>query len=252
MKKRLILPLLLTALLRLTFAAPEVADSLGEADPAWSGGIETAATNAYLWRGMIVNEAAILQPAAWVTHKNVTLTLWSSWTLSEPKDDIKRPEIDAALTYEFSWQNLAFETYFNYYGYIDQPDAPNTGELACIAGYPIGIFTLKAGVMCDIIEYAGALYTEEGVEVEKELNDQFTAFGALTLGAGSAKFNDAYFELHRTTASLLSLEGRLTWTRPSGLYLQPWLQFNQTLDNDLKPYLKKHTSSFGLTAGHEF
>ncbi|HQG46000.1 MAG TPA: hypothetical protein PLG50_10095, partial [bacterium] len=136
--------------------------------------------------------------------------------------------------------------------YINQPDAPSTGELACIVGYPVGILTLKAGFMYDIVEYTGALYTQEGVEIEKELTDQVSASGALMLGAGSAKFNDAYFGLSKATASLLSIDGRLTWTLPTGLYLQPWFQYNRTLNHELKPYLKNHTSSFGLTAGKEF
>ncbi|NLP12345.1 hypothetical protein GX408_18240 [bacterium] len=251
MKKCLLSSALFFALLSATFAAPVDADS-AEAEPQWSGGVELTGTNNYLWRGMTVNEAAILQPTAWLTHRGVTLSLWSSWTLSEPKDDIKRHEIDAAITYTFELAKLAFETYFNYYHYLDQPDAPNTGEVACIVGYPLGIVTLKAGVMCDVMEYSGAVYTEQGVEVEKELNDRFTFFGGLGLGSAFKKFNEAYFELPHSTTSLISLEGRLTYTAANGLYLQPYFQYNKTLNNELKAYLKKHASSFGLLVGKEF
>ena len=252
MKKLISSAMVLAALLLQTPAATGQENSAEETVPQWSGGVEMAVTNNYLWRGMTVNEAPILQPAAWLTHKDVTLSFWSSWTLAEPKDDIKRHEIDAAITYEFALSNFAFETYFNYYGYIDQPDAPSTGELACIIGYPLGIVTLKAGVMCDVIEYPGALYTEESVEVEKELNEQFTLMGALGLGSGYKKFNDAYFELPKSTLSLISLDARLTYTAPEGIYLQPYFQYNKTLNNELKSYLKNHTSGFGLLIGKEF
>ncbi len=131
-------------------AAPPDTAAVEEAESAWSGGVETAVTNKYLWRGMEVNEGLVLQPLAWLTYQNFTFSLWSSWTLSEPKDDIKRPEVDATLTYEFELDNFIIESYFNYYHYIDQPDAPNTGELGCNLGYPLGIVTLNAGIIVDV------------------------------------------------------------------------------------------------------
>lgn len=251
--RNLLLSVLALALLSQTpTAAPAEPDSLSEAEPAWSGGIEMTGTNNYIWHGMSANKAAIFQPYVWISHKNFTLSLWSSWALTTPKDDIKRPEIDPIITYEFAWRNFNFETYFNYYHYIDQPDDPNTGEVAGIVRYPLGIVTLRAGVICDVMEYSGALYTEEAVEIEKELNNRFTAFGAVTLGAGSGRFNKAYLGLNRATASVLSLDAHVTWTLASGLYLLPWLQYNQTLNRELKSEMNDHSSSFGLTAGKEF
>jgi hypothetical protein len=252
MKKFVILSALFLSITIPSLAQTDDPDAACEATSPWSGGVEMAATNKYLWRGMTVNEGFILQPFAWLTYGNFTFSLWSSATLSEPKDDIKRPEVDATLSHEFELGNFTVESFFSFYRYIDQPDASNTGELGFTLGYPFGVLTLNAGAIVDVIEYPGALYLEQKIEAEKEFNDHWTGYSALTLGEGFKKFNDAYFEMPRTTVSLLTFEGRLTYALDNGFYAQPYFQLNQTLDNDLKAYLKKHTGAIGLTIGREF
>jgi hypothetical protein len=252
MKKLFILTALFVSFILPSLAQTADPDTACEATSPWSGGVELSATDKYLWRGMTVNEGFILQPFAWLTYNNFTFSLWNSTTLSEPTDDIKRPEVDATLSHEFELGNFTVESFFSYYNYIDQSDASNTGELGLNLGYPIGNFTLNAGAIVDVIEYPGALYLEQKLETEKEFCGHWTAYSALTLGEGFKKFNDAYFEMPRSTVSLLSLEGRLTYSMDNGFYVQPYFQLNQTLDNELKTYLKKHVSAIGLTLGKEF
>jgi len=243
--------LLLLAAAESTPASPADADSTGEEQPSWRGGVEMAMTNNYLWHGLSVNKGAISQPAAWLTLNGVTLYLWSSWTLSNPANDIKRSEIEAALIHEFSLENLDFEVYFNYYKYIDQPDDPDTGEAALIISRPFGLVRTKLSLFCDVVEYPGALYAEPALEVEKEFGTAWSAFGAVTLGLGSKKFNTVYCGIASATISMLSLDGRISRTLTSGLYLQPWFQYNFTLNTELKGSLGKRSGCFGFTAGKE-
>jgi hypothetical protein len=252
MKKLIIILIMFFSLRQLALAAPPDADSTDETISAWSGGLETAATNKYLWRGMEVNKGFIIQPLAWLSYQNFTVSLWSSWTLSKPENDIKRPEVDVTFSYELDLDNFSLESFFNYYHYIDQPDAPNTGELGCYLGYPLGIVTLNAGINIDVMEYSGAVYLEQKIEAEQELSELVTVYGALTLGSGLKKFNESYFELSKSTVSLLSLEGRLTCNLTESLYLQPYGQYNKTIDAKLKEYIKKDNYCIGLTIGTEF
>lgn len=232
-------------------AAPADSDSTQEEQPSWSGGVEIALTNNYLWHGISVNKGAILQPAVWLTHQGVTLYLWSSWTLTRQRYDIKRSEIEAALIHDFSLENLDIEVYFNYYKYIDQPDDPDTGEAALIISRPFGLVRTKLSLFCDVVEYPGALYAEPALEVEKEFGTAWSAFGAVTLGLGSKKFNTVYCGIASATISMLSLDGRISRTLTSGLYLQPWFQYNFTLNTELKGSLGKRSGCFGFTAGKE-
>jgi hypothetical protein len=252
MKKILIIFVLFLYQMPSASAFSAESDSATEAASVWSGGVELATTNKYLWRGITVNEGFIMQPFAWLTYQNFTFSLWNNTTLNEPKDDIKRPEVDVTISYELDLQNFVFESYFSYYKYIDQSDAPNTGEIGCNLGYPFGIVTLNAGVICDVMEYSGAVYLEQKIEVEKSFNEEATAYGALTLGSGLEKFNEAYFGLSESMVNLLALEGHLTYTTGCGVYLQPYFQWNKTINSDLNDFLKKNTSAFGLTIGKEF
>lgn len=257
MKKLIIFVALLLTLLPLTLSMAQEADS-AEVAPAWSGGVEMAATNRYLWRGMTVTEGSLLQPYVWLSHSNLTFALWSNVNLTKPEDDIKRDEIDVILSYELALGSFSVETAFNYYHYIDQPDAPSTGELSCKVGYPVGIFTLNAGVVADVIEYPGALYLEQQIEAEKELNDSFTLYAAATLGSGLKKFNEAYlFDIEenpiaKNKVNLATFDLRLTYTAANGIYLVPFLQYNQTLSKELEYPLDKNSNAIGLFVGWEF
>lgn len=227
-------------------------ESEAEVSTPWSGGLELSTTNNYLWRGMTVNEGFILQPDAWISYHNFTLDLWSSFTLNEPKDDIRRPEIDAILSYETAFMNVSIIPSFNYYHYINQDDATDTGELGCSIGYPIGILTLGATVFVDVMEYSGATYLEESVELEKEISDQVSFTSGLRLGSGLKKFNESYFGLSKSTVSLLSLDASVTYCLENGLYVQPAVQYNKTISSDLESYMDKHTTVMKLLIGMEF
>ena len=249
MKKLILLTALSTAL---TMSGFTQTDTEFEADSQWSGGLELASTNKYLWRGMTVNDGFILQPCVWLTYQSLTFTLWNSTTLTEPNDDIKRPEVDATLSYELEWQNFAFESFFSYYHYINQVDATNTGEVGLDIGYTMGLFTLSAAGIVDVIDSYGSFYFEQKLEAEKDFGDHWTAYSALTLGEGLEQFNDFYFGMSRSTFSLLSFDARLSYTFDNGFYAQPYFQVNKTLDSDLESYIKKHTNAIGLALGREF
>lgn len=223
-----------------------------EPSTPWCGGLEVTTTNNYFWRGMTVNKGFIVQPDVWVSYNNLTLDLWSSFTLNEPEDDIRRPEIDAILSYETEWMNFTITPSFNYYHYIDQDDATDSGELGCSIDYPIGLLTLGATVFVDVMEYSGATYLEQSVVLEKEISDQLSFTSGLRLGSGLKKFNETYFELSKSTVSLLSFDASVTYCMENGLYVQPSVQFNKTVNSDLESYTDKHTTVVGLLIGMEF
>jgi hypothetical protein len=239
-------------------AASVLPDTLIENASNWSGGFEVAGTNNYVWRGMPINEGVIAQPYAWFSWKNWTFSLWGSITLSEKNDWDKWYEIDPVISYAFELMSFTIEPSFNYYYYIDQVDCPNTGELGLSLGYPVfDIITLNARAYLDVVEYPGAVYAEQSIDVEKEFNDHWSFFTALTLGSGLKKFNESYFseeghDVAKSTLSLLTLDCRLTYSASNGLYVQPYFQLNKTLNSVLEPYINKQSSIFGLIVGKEF
>lgn len=257
MKKLILFALLLLNLLPFAICVAQEADS-AEVAPAWSGGLEMAATNRYIWHGIPVTEGPLFQPYAWITHSNLTFALWSNVNLTKPDDDIKRDEINVILAYEMALGKFSVTTEFDYYYYIDQPGVPNSGEIYLKAGYPFGIFTASAGVVADVIEYPGSIYLEQRLEATKELNKSFSLWGAVTLGSGLKKFNEANLfdsednPIAKSKVNQATLDLNLTYTAASGLYLTPFFQYNQTLSQELEYPLGKNSNAFGLYVGWEF
>jgi hypothetical protein len=249
--KTLVPFLLVLTFLFCTAAVAQEADSTG-GDAVWSGGLELSTGNKYMWRGIPVSEGVISQPDAWLTYKDFTFEFWGSFTLQDDIQGDNPHEINGILTYEYGIGNFSVENTFYYYHYINQPGVPATGELSCNIGYPLGAFKLIAGVNVDVIEYSGATSMLEGIELETDLNDQFSLDAALTLGSGFKKFNEAYIGLSRSTLTYLCLDIRPSYNMTNGIYVQPYVQLFKTLDSALADYLYKNTSSFGLIVGKEF
>jgi hypothetical protein len=253
MKKTAFLILPLALILAIDCPASSAgADSSSEENAAWSGGWELNAGHNYVWRGIPCYENWLLQPDVWVTHKGLTLELWSTLTTSEKDISPRRHEINYILTHEFELKGLTVRNAFYYYHYIHQPGVPATGEWIGTVEYPLGAFKLAASVAVDVIEYPGAVFMGPGVTYEKELCKPFSLSTTLNLGFGSAKFNEAYAGVSRSAVNYASWEGRLTYSLENGLYIQPYVLLTKTLDKDLKDAFNGHNTSYGLTIGKEY
>lgn len=246
-----VLPLFLILALQAA-AAPAGADSTSEEEAVLSGGWELSAGDNYIWRGIPCYQNLVIQPDVWVTFRNFTLEFWSTVTTSEKDISPRRHEINFILTHEFDLKGLTVTNAFDYYHYIHQPDVPATGEWIGTVGVPIGAFNVTASVAVDVIEYAGAVHMEQGVEYETEIRPPVSLSTALKLGTGFGKFNEAYAGLPRSAVNFASWEGRLTWSMENGLYLQPYFLLTKTLDNRLKDAFNSRNTGFGLTVGMEY
>jgi hypothetical protein len=250
----LVATLLLSGISVKTFSQEQ--DSIGNKSPELSFGVDAGFCNKYMWRGMSINNGLVLQPDAWVSYGNFSVTVWSNLTLWD-KNSINAHEVDLILTYSNSISNLDFESSLIYYGCIDAA-SPNTGELLVNLSYPLGDFSVFTNFAVDVLQNAGAIYDELGVGYEKELSDKWTVSGSLLTGIASKKFNEYYFaienqpEVSKSAFNLIGVNATLTYSPITDFYIDAHYQFNHTLNKELVPSLDANPNYFEIIFRKEF
>ncbi len=227
-------------------------ESQEEKGPEFSYGIDGGFSNKYLWRGICYNNGLIFQPDVYVSYGNLSFTAWCNIPVWETdKLNTNGNEIDFTLGYSNSFFNFDLESSLNYYHYFYDPDA-STSEFIINLSYPIGDFSLFTGFSVDILQYAGAMYDELGIEYEKELSDRFTISGSLLTAVASKKFNKNYLEVEKSAFNLLGANATLTYSPFADFHIDAHFQFNHTLDKELIESMNANSNYFEIILRKEF
>jgi len=113
-----------------TQVQPDPGDAQEPADSQRSvtGGVDVTVNSAFVWRGFVVCDSPVVQPAVWVAIGPVTVTSWSNIARSAPSG---RRWTEHDLTVDYSWTRGDYTVsagWINYF-FIDQPSERFTNEL---------------------------------------------------------------------------------------------------------------------------
>jgi hypothetical protein len=216
-----------------------------------SYGAEMDFNDKYLWRGITYDDGFVLQPDVWISYRSFTFGIWGNVAAHGGRRSSKLNEVDLSLSYEYALLNLEIENSFMFYNYPNQSDSPPTGEFYFGIGYPIGDLKLVTNFSLDVVEYAGAFFSETGIEFNESLTKELSLNSSLILGWASRKFNEIYAGILKAAMNTISANIDFTYYPIAFLYLKPHVQVNQTIDKHLYGTLDKHSSVFGLLIGME-
>lgn len=236
---------------RSTYCQEAAEDPSIDSACAINWGLEADFNTKYLWRGITYNDGLVIQPYLWASFRNFSAGIWSSQTAWDRHNSVRRPEFDLVLTYLYSIGKFEIDHTAMLYYYVGQEDAPPTGEFFTGIGYPVGNFKLVSSFTVDFLTYAGAFYVEHGIEYEKEAGQHLVFSGSVMAGWASAKFNDTYLGINKTTANLVSATIGVTYTPAGAVYFNPHLQIGRTLHSELVPQMGKLPWFCGLLIGFE-
>ncbi len=218
-----------------------------------SFGAELAPASRYFWRGMAASEGPVAQPSVWLTLGDFTFSPWANFVLGREDNQWKFNEVDLTISYEREWFGVEFSPWVAYYLYPNQADVPATAELCLELSRPVGPLEVSTSHTVDLLAYPGAYYGTLGLEYEHELASELCAGLSVEAGLGSAKFNQSYLGVSRTTLSAVEAEVSLTWSPGSLLYLRPFVRLGRLVDSELSEAAEtQNTFSVGLAIGKEF
>jgi hypothetical protein len=247
------LALLASAVLAAPAALPARAQDDEANKPAITGGVEMDVNSRYVWRGIPFSKAAVLQPSAWVTWKDFTLTAWGNYPLTKEANQGTFNEADLYLNYSHSFGKLTVKPGLYFYSYPNQHGVAGTTEAELKFCYPVGSMTAYTTHTFDVGHFSGAYYGDLGITHSKNLGPKTTCDTGISVAWGSSKFMDAYTGLPKGGLGAITASLGFRHALGHGFYLRPHLCYSRLMDKDIRRQV--HEGSLftgGVALGWEF
>jgi hypothetical protein len=215
-------------------------------------GAETDFNSRYVWHGITNSEGPVQQSSLWVSKSGLTLMVWGNVALGDEPQQRRMNEVDLIFSYQREWKRVRIEPAVLFYS--DRPlvrvDDPPSGMASIKLSVPLGRLRAFTNQEMDFVSYRGAYFGDVGLSFERELGKATTLTSTITLGWGSAKFNEVFIGPHTWAVNITGFEMSLACALPGGLYLRPHLEFSRVIDRQLRGQLASPTKvNVGVAVG---
>ena len=217
-------------------------------------GGEADFNSAYVWRGIVLDNRAAVQPAFWVSGYGFNFTAWNNLALSSRSGDSRLGASDLILTYTHRWNKLTLEPGLEAYLH---PSSEEIGDRKTMEGslrlsFPVGPIRVFTRNTFDVLAYKSSYFGEAGVSYERFVAKPIEFALLLSSGWASSKFNDAYIGVNKAAFNLVAVQGSLTYNSKA-VYIRPHFEFSRVADRQLREELASPTVlTFGLAIGIDF
>lgn len=219
--------------------------------------------SSYIWRGQVLNSAAVVQPGMTVsTPIGVYLNAWGNMDATK-KNELggKFTEVDLTAGYSlplegiFSMDVGAINYLFPYHNEQGEGGLDETTELFASAGLDV-ILAPTVSVYYDIDEVKGA-YVNAGIGHSYAATDALSLDAGLSLGWGSSKYNGVYFGEESSKLNDVNVSLGASYALTEGLSVGAKVAYVYLLDSTIRDnaeelYGHKDSTYAGLNLAYSF
>jgi len=189
----------------------------------------------YIWRGMTVDEGAVLQPSFWTSLLGTNLLVWANYPLQDSAGQKGFDEINVYFQGTSPRRALVVVTGLNVYTYPHaEDDGSWTAEVAMTFYAPVGPAWLYWENNVDVISSPGAYYAEFGIQAGRGVADSLSLEASLALSYASSDFNEACLGISKSALTYLTAHAGIEWFIADWLSLSPHVETVFTLDGDVR------------------
>lgn len=228
---------------------------------------DVSALSAYVWRGQVLNDEAVVQPSATITKGGFSLNTWGNFNLTDEAtgDSSEFSEVDLTAAYGRSIGPVALSAGLIEYLFPHQTltDAdgrgvayPGTREVYCSASLP-GLPVVPALTLYYDYDEADSFYGVGALSYTAKLMDALSLGLFASLGYGAADYNEFYFGVDDAALNDANVGASLAWTVAPFLTVTPACQYTMLVDSDVEDgaeglYKDKDQTIFSLKATYTF
>ena len=199
-------------------------------------GVDLAFVNKYVWRGLLLTDGPVFQPAATLGYKGASINVWGNLDLDDANDTAGEfNEVDLTLDYTHTIKEFSVSGGLIYYDFPNT-DFRSTLELYVSGGVDI-LLQPCITVYFDVDQVEG-IYGTLGFSHSFDLPDSDSVSWSLDLatsiGLGSSQYVDFYFGVHDAAFTDFYAEGSLPITIFDQLTISPYLGVVVVLDTALR------------------
>ncbi len=210
--------------------------------PSVAANTDLPVLSAYVWRGQVLNDEAVFQPALNLAKGGFGLNVWGNFNLTDSvTEDPDFSEIDLTLSYggklgvvgygvgliEYLFPNSTLATDDGGVGY------PGTRELYATLSLPELPVVPAISVYRDIDEAEGT-YASLSAAYSHALVDKLTLGLSASLGVADADYNSFYFGVDDGALNDANVGATVSYAVLDNLSITPGVLYTWLADDDIK------------------
>jgi len=216
--------------------------AMAESEASLEASVDVDVVSAYVWRGQVLNDRAVVQPGLTASTGGFTVNAWSSMNLDGTDTDGEFTEMDWTVSYARELGPTAVELGVVQYTFpnstLENEDGtasayPGTIEVFVSAGLPDVPLGPSVTVSYDVDEIEG-LYAVASIGHSFELMETVSLDLSASLGFGDKDYNAGYFGHDQAALNDLLVGVALPISITENFSLTPSLSYMMLPDSDLK------------------
>ena len=218
-------------------------------------GIESDFSAGYAWRGLVVSDRPVIQPAAWVSRSGFTFIAWSNFSLRDTSEGTRPRVTDLILTHERHWKRLRIEPTIEAVLFRDSAGVETSSSLqgSVQLSFPVGRLRLTTIQSVDMLTHRGAYFGAAGVAYKERASPKAELEVSFDTGWASSTFNDIYIGIDKPAFNLIGVQSSLTYYVEPSLYVRPHSALSIIVGRQLRrESLKPTFFNLGVAVGVEF
>jgi hypothetical protein len=205
---------------------------------------DVSALSAYVWRGQVLNDEAVIQPAATITKGGFAVNTWGNYNLTDEAtgDSGVFSEVDLTVSYSRTVGPVGLGGGVIEYLFPNQTlvtadgtgvGYPGTREAYLSANLPGLLIVPSLAVYYDFDE-ADSFYGLASLGYSTKLGETVNMGLSASLGYGASDYNAFYFGVDDSALNDANFGTSLTWSPCSCLSLTPAYQYTMLVDSDIE------------------
>jgi hypothetical protein len=209
--------------------------------------VTTDIYSSYVWRGLVLDKHAVVQPGATATYDlgdvgSISANVWMNWDVSQKSKHTTSTrtggginELDGTLSYSKDLGPVGFTVghiWYTFPGGGWPSDSYSTEEVFVSLAYNNDVVTPYANAYYDYNAIKGT-YVNAGLNKEIAVNDQLTVGGDLSLGGGSSHYVNGYFGDHSTSLTDFNVKIYSSYALNDTFSVGATLAYTVVVDDDL-------------------
>jgi hypothetical protein len=205
---------------------------------------DLTALSAYVWRGQVLNDEAVIQPAATIAKGWFALNAWGNFNLTDAAtgDSAEFSEVDLTLSYNRAVGPATLGAGLIEYLFPNQTlvaadgtgaGYPGTREAYLSASLPGLPVVPSVTVYYDFGE-ADSFYALGALAYSAKLADAVSLGLSTSLGYAAADYNAFYFGVDEAALNDANFGASLAWSPCSCLTVTPAYQYTMLVDSDIE------------------
>jgi hypothetical protein len=228
---------------------------------------DLTALSAYVWRGQVLNDETVVQPAATIVKGGFVLNVWGNFNLTDAAtgDSGVFSEVDLTLSYSRAAGPVTFGAGLIEYLFPNQTlvaaddtgvGYPGTREAYLSASLPGLPVVPSVTVYYDFGE-AESFYALGALTYTAKLGDTLNLGLSTSLGYAAADYNAFYFGVDEAALNDANFGLSLAWSPHPSLMVTPAYQYTMLADSDIEDgaaglYKDKDQSIVSVKATYTF